>query len=138
VKVAWNLVAPLLALAGCRDGPEDVADRFVAAYFVEVSQDRALLLATGLATRKLQDELRLVREVRSLGYTPEQARSRVRYSRRTLRLSGGAAQAGYDIAIETAPGSTSRRSAYLVLRKQTDGWRVSNYDVSEAVPPRAR
>ena len=134
-------IVALLALSGCRDSAEDVADRFVEAYFVEASQDRAMRYATGLAKEKLQGELRLVAEVRAQGYTPDQARARVRFFRHTLRLGSGQGQAGYEIMIQaSAPagaGSATRRSAYLGLRREADGWRVSNYEVSETVSPRA-
>ena len=134
-----RVAALLFALLGCQDAAEQVADRFVAAYFVEASQDQALRFATGLARQKLVDELRLVQDVRSRGYTPDQARAEVRFSRRTFRPGPHQAQAGYDITIESggsAIHSMARRSAYLSLRLEPEGWRVSNFQVSETVSPR--
>jgi hypothetical protein len=127
----------LLALCGCRDDAAQTADRFVEAYFVEISQERAMPLCTGLARDKLEQELRLVADVRGRGYLPEQAKKNVRFRRRDLRLEQDRGRVRYDIAVEGA-GTVAQRSAFVLLRREREGWRVSNWEVTEARAPESR
>lgn len=129
-----RLLALGLALAGC-GGMKDagsVADKFVDRYYVESDQDSAMPLTTGVASLRLQDELKLTREARQ-GNPGMQLRPVRVYYRRTS-LTGGEAEreAEYDLDIRPQGGGELRRGAHLNLARQQDGtWRVSNFSESQ-------
>ena len=128
-----------LALAGCTRGPEQVADRFVDLYFVETDQVRARQLASGLAGSKLDDEIKLVTEVRRT-VDPEANKPTVFYVRRSMRVQGERANATYDITVQYG-GDQTHKNAMVSLERIGDAWRVANYQVAEghlppAPPPR--
>ena len=126
---------PVLCLSACQEDARDVADAFVEAYFVESSQQRALSLSTGLAKKRLLDELLLVADVRRGGYTPQEARrSQVRFFFREARLAKTQGQVRYLVTVEGA-GAETRRGAYVILRLEPEGWRVSNWSVTEEGRP---
>src|SRR6266481_3543362 len=60
-----SLAVPLVLVAcgGMKDAGS-VADKFVDRYYVESDQDGALPLTTGVASMRLNDELKLTRESR--------------------------------------------------------------------------
>ena len=118
-----------LALGACHSDPGRVGDRFVDYYFVETNQAQAKKLATGLAARKLDDELRLVESVRR-EYDPAQARPSVFYERRDLKLEGDHARVTYDIKIQHG-SDIGHRSVMLSLVREGDRWKVGNFIVEE-------
>lgn len=128
-----RVLAATLACFGCGRGPEQVADRFADAYFVQASQETALLLSTGLATQKLKEELALVSSVRAGGDVPVDARPTIRVHRRHVEVERDLAQVRYDIALSSGPAPYQRR-ALVMLRHASGQWRVSNWSVSDAVP----
>src|SRR3954452_19127676 len=91
--------AALLLLAAC-GGMKDagaVADKFVDRYYVESDQQTALPLTTGVATLRLQDELRLTREARQGNPGMQLRPVRVYYSRKALTGEGAAREADYEL-----------------------------------------
>jgi hypothetical protein len=122
--------------AGCGGAPEKAADQFVDLYFVEVDQARAKLLATGLAEKKLDDELRLVDEIRKT-MDHEQSKPTVFYTRRTVRVDGEHANVTYDLTIKYG-GDETRKNAMLSLERKDGAWRVANWLVAEGHLPAAR
>src|SRR5262249_6392495 len=79
-----GLVGLLLLLgSGCVPrSAEQVADRFVDLYFVEIDQKRVLPLTTGLARTKIEEELGLVEGIRR-NYQPDQAKPSIFYTRQS-------------------------------------------------------
>ncbi|MEK6607655.1 MAG: hypothetical protein AABZ30_08345 [Myxococcota bacterium] len=137
-----RVLALAALLCGCRGEAESVADRFVSYYFVEISQDKALPLASGVAREKLREELRLVASVRRGGYTPSQARGSVSVSRGRSRVEGDHVRVEYDLIIG-AGEAESRRHVLVVVRREgasprprgrAGGWRVSNFQVTDLTP----
>jgi hypothetical protein len=126
----------LLALAGCAPKtPEQVADKFVDLYFVEIDQQRALDLSTGLARSKLEEELGLVEKIRH-NYDPEQAKPSIYYVRRATSVQGEHARLTYDITIKQGRDESTRNA--LISVEQTDGaWKVANFIVAEGHAPAA-
>jgi hypothetical protein len=123
------LGAALLALAACNDTPEKVADHFVDFYFVEIDQARARPLTTGLASRKLDDELRLVESIRQT-YEPDQAKPSIFYVRQDLSLRGERARATYELTIRRG-GDESHRQVLVSLERVEGRWKVGNFLIFE-------
>ena len=126
-------IALVVTLAGCGRGPEHVADRFVDAYFVQASQETALVLSTGLATQKLKEELALLSSVRGDKNPLPDARPTIRVHRRAVEVARGVAQVRYDLTV-VSPNASSERRALLVLRLASGQWRVSNWSLSDVLP----
>ena len=124
-----------LAITAC-GGPSDVANQFVDRYYVESDQTSALPLTAGVATLRLQEELRLSAEGRTPGAPLPARQVRVYYQR--LRLDGegdgpGAERtADYTLDIRPQGGGQLAREAHLRLQKQAAGWRVVRF--SEGAP----
>jgi hypothetical protein len=141
-RLAGGLVAALcVGGAGCRETPERVGDRFVDLYFVEIDQARARPLTSGLALRKLEDELRLVEGVRRT-YTPDQAKPSVYWERLGGEVVGATpgerhARESYEVRIRQGSDET-RRSVLLTLEERGGRWTVSNFTVEETAPPARR
>jgi hypothetical protein len=122
--VAW------VWLAGCAPkSAEQVSDRFVDLYFVEIDQKRALALTAGLAHAKLEEELGLVAEVRQT-YDPEQAKPSIFYARKSAQVDGDRARLSYDLTIRQGRDETAR-NALISAEKINGAWKVSNFMVAE-------
>lgn len=125
----------LLALATCggMKDPASVADKFVDRYYVESDQDAALPLTTGVATLRLQDELRLTAEARRGQSGMPMRQVRVYYSRKPLRGEGATLSADYELDIRPQGGGELQRGAHLELQRQGDGtWRVARFSESQS------
>lgn len=134
---AYGLLAALLAsAAGCSSTAARVGDKFVDLYFVEADQAGARPLAVGLAEKKLDDELKLVSEVRK-GVNADEAKPTVFYTRRSLRVDGERANATYDLTIKFGADET-KRNAMLSMERQAGAWRVANYLIAEGHLPASR
>ncbi|HEY6908637.1 MAG TPA: hypothetical protein VI356_04650 [Myxococcales bacterium] len=120
------------AACGGMKSPGSVADKFVDHYYVEADQDSALPLTTGIATMRLEDELKLTKEARqgNPGMTLRQVR--VYYKRKALSGQGPSREADYELDIRPQGGGNLERGAHLTLSQQPDGtWRVSNFSESQ-------
>jgi hypothetical protein len=125
------LVLALVACGSMKDAGS-VADKFVDRYYVESDQDGALPLTVGVASMRLQEELKLTRESR-LGNPGMQLRPvRVYYRRTSLTGDGGEREADYELDIRPQGGGEMQRGAHVVLARQQDGtWRVSRFSESQ-------
>jgi hypothetical protein len=115
--------------------PEAVADKFVDLYFVEIDQQRALALSSGLARTKLEEELGLVEKIRH-NYVPDQAKPSIYYVRRSSQLLGDHARFSYDLTIKQGRDE-SQRNVLLSLEQVDGAWRVGNFIVKEGYAPTA-
>lgn len=127
------LLGLFVGASGCAETPEKTADRFVDLYFVEAEQARARPLAVGLAEKKLDDELRLVGDVRRTA-GGAQPRPTVYWKRRAARVDGERAHVTYDLTIRFG-GDESKKHAMLSLERVGDGWRVANWQLSDGALP---
>ncbi len=127
-SIACALFGAAMALSGCGrpTEPADVADRFVALYYVQMSQGEALELTTGRATRILEHELSAVQAIRDRGYGPGQARPAAYFRRVRMTIAAESATASYVLRTEVA-STRVRRRIDLDLRRQPDGWRISDF-----------
>lgn len=126
----------LLALAACggMKSPAAVADGFVDHYYVESDQDKALPYTTGVATLRLEDELKLTAEARRGGNGPQMQMRQVRvyYKRTSLRGEGPRREADYELDIRPQGGGELQRGAHLALAQQPDGtWRVASFSETQ-------
>jgi hypothetical protein len=114
-------MAEVLVLAACggMKSPSSVADKFVDRYYVESYQSGALPLATGVATLRLQEELRLTAEARRPGGPQMPLRQvRVYYSRKSLSGEGRTRTAEYELDIRPQGGERSSAA-------RSSSWRSS-------------
>ncbi len=126
-------LALLLAACGGMKSPGSVADNFVDRYYVESDQTGALPFATGVATLRLEEELRLTADARrSPGPQMQLRQVRVYYSRKSLTGDGPARSAEYELDIRPQGGGEIQRGARLELEQQRDGtWRVARFSETQ-------
>lgn len=124
------LALAMVLASGCTPKtPEQVADKFVDLYFVEIDQRRALPLTSGLAHSKLEEELSLVEKVRR-EMTPDQVKPTIHYTRRSAETSGEHARVTYDVTVQVGRDETKRNA--LISVELADGkWTVGNFIVRE-------
>jgi hypothetical protein len=124
----------LALIAGCAPKtPEQVGDKFVDLYFVEIDQKRALPLTSGLAHSKLEEELSLVEKVRR-EMTPDQVKPTIHYARRSSETQGDHARLTYDITVVQGRDETKRNALISMERAgELSGgkWTVGNFIVRE-------
>jgi len=117
----------VVACGGMKD-PGSVADKFVDRYYVESDQQGALQFTSGVATLRLQDELRLSAEARRPGNPFPSRQVRVYYTRSGLGGGDGERTADYKLDIRPQGGGELQREAHLALARQPDGtWRVVRF-----------
>ena len=120
-------LALVFACGGMKD-PASVADKFVDRYYVESDQQGALQFTAGVATLRLEDELRLSAEGRRTGNPLQSRQVRVYYTRAALSGSGAERTADYQLDIRPQGGGELQRDAHLTLSRQSDGtWRVVRF-----------
>lgn len=130
-STAALLLGGMAACGGMKD-PGSVADKFVDHYYVEADQDSALPLTTGIATMRLEDELKLTKEARQGNPGMTLRPVRVYYKRKGLAGQGASREADYELDIRPQGGGDLQRGAHLTLAQQQDGtWRVSDFSESQ-------
>src|SRR3954464_13218379 len=130
-RSTWAAAALLLACGGMKDAGS-VANKFVDRYYVESDQDSALPLTTGIATMRLEEELKLTKEARQGNAGMTLRPVRVYYKRQGLTGAGGSREADYELDIRPQGGGALQRGAHLTLAQQKDGtWRVSDFSESQ-------
>lgn len=120
--------------AGCEPKTaEQVSDRFVDLYFVEIDQARALPLTSGLARSKLEEELSLVEKVRHTVDAAE-AKPSIFYQRKDAHVEGDHARLSYDLTIRQGRDET-QRSALISVERENGKWTVGNFILREGHLP---
>ena len=88
----------------------------------------ALAFTAGVATLRLQDELRLSAEARRPGNPLISRQVRVYYTRSAMQGGDGERTADYKLDIRPQGGGDLQREAHLTLARQDDGtWRVVRF-----------
>ena len=137
-----TLAMPLTMLGACGGQANEavaVAEKFLDLYFVEVDQERALPLTTGLAREVLEKELRDVAAVRAGGYGPAQARGRAYYKRTYLKEDPATASARlvYDLTMEYGDrADKTQRHVLLAMRQEGGRWKVTTFSIQEGASAR--
>lgn len=122
-----SVLALLLAHA-CRPDvstPQGTAEGFLDAHYVRIDLREALILTSGLAHRKVEDEMRLVE-----GQPIDAATRKPTVHYRLLETHpDGENAVNYlylgSIAVEDA--DRFERRWMVTVRREADGWRVTNY-----------
>jgi hypothetical protein len=133
MKSCPRSVAVLMLLLACgAKSAGGVADKFVDRYYVESDQTGALPLTDGVASLRLQDELKLTAEGRR-GQSESPARQvRVYYKRLALSGEGAVRKADYQLDIRPQGGGELQREAHLELAQAPDGgWRVVRFSETQ-------
>jgi hypothetical protein len=126
---AWTLALVVAAAgAGCRADPSTArgtAERFLDAHYVEIDLPTALPYTSGLARRKVEQEIELVKGVSIDDTTLKPV---VRYALAEERPDGeGGTKFLYDARIIVEGGEGYDRRWLVTVRQEADGFRVTNY-----------
>ena len=132
--IAGTLVPLLLALlaAGCAPDPKTprgTAERFLDAHYVRIDLAAALPYTTGIARRKVEDELRLV-----AGQSIDDTTRKPSVHYRLLEEHPDGERAVnylYRGTISVEDAERFERRWLVTVRREEDGWRVTNYQEFE-------
>ena len=120
----------LLAFScGPDNSPDDVAEAFLFRYFIELNQRGAMELSTGLAAKKLQDEIELTQNIRmEPNLDLSKHRPFLDYELMNQSEEDGIVTFFYEITVEVE-GGPDRKSQFVLSTIELDGqWQVNNYD----------
>lgn len=119
------------SLIACGNNPaKGVAEKFLYRYFIELNQQGALELSTGLAVDKLKKEIELLKSVRS---DPDldlsQYKPFIGYKLvNTQRRSADSIAFFYEVSIKSKGGDEYKRQVVLTTVEIGGKWKVSNFD----------
>lgn len=120
-----------LILSACGrdlDTAQGVAEEFVDQHYVQIDLPKARAYAVSVALEKINEEIRLT------AGQPIDASTRkpkVNYQLLEKKESGARATFLYEGTIQTDDGSSFTRKWLVTARKESDGWRVSNFTESD-------
>jgi hypothetical protein len=118
----------LLFATGCRPDPatpQGTAEGFLDAHYVRIDLPRALPFTSGLARRKVEEEMRLI-----TGQAIDESTRKptVHYRLLEERPDGDAAVSFlYLGSITVEDADRFERRWLLTVRREPEGWRVTNY-----------
>lgn len=115
---------------GYENSAEGVAEEFLYRYFIELNQQGALELSSGLAEDKLKEEIELLKSVRS---EPDLDLSRhkpfIDYKLTNSQMrSDNTIAFFYDVTIESKGGDKYKRQVVLTTVEIDGKWKVQNFD----------
>lgn len=123
-----STVAATIACTPAGESPRATAEAFLDAHYVRIDLEAARVLCAGLALDKLEKELALTRDA---AIDAETRQPRVTYSIEESREGADRAQYAYVLEIQPDGADVFRKLVVLTLRRETPGWRVSNYTESD-------
>jgi len=122
----------LLGIAACRPDPSTprgTAERFLDAHYVHIDLPAALPFTSGLARHKVESEMELVKGVAIDDTTRKPT---VHYTMLEERADGDQAVSYVYRGSIAVDGADSFERRWLVtVRREADGWRVTNYQELE-------
>jgi hypothetical protein len=125
--LAWTTIV----VHGCTpsgESPRATAEAFLDAHYVDIDLEAARPLCTGLALDKLDKEVALTRDA---AIDAETRKPRVTYRLEESSDDADRAQYAYILEIHADGADVFRKLVLLSLRKDAEGWRVSNYTESD-------
>ena len=135
--VTFTVVVGIVAsLAGCEsaDPRRAVAERFIDQLFVRIDQHAARELTTGLATSKIDEEIRL-----KAGQQIDDSTRQPSVAYGLVQTSGDdaapTASLIYDLHVSPDGADTFTRRLVLTVRKDGDQWKVANYTLESPPVP---
>jgi hypothetical protein len=124
---AWAAVLPALVAASCNQStnPDDVANRFVDAYYLEFDFNRAAALAESEARTRVEHDAKEVEQVRQLGAFE---RSNVYYGKPERRaLSADLVHYTFTLDVRLGDEHFERKILLIVAKRGTSEWRVIGF-----------
>lgn len=131
LRIFW-LGAPAVGMAGCGAdpaSPRGAAERFLDAHYVHIDLPAALPFTSGLARQKVEAEIALVQ-----GVTIDESTRKptVHYTLLEEHPEGPeAVRLVYRGRVIPEGADAFERRWMLTVRRDADGWRVSNYQEFE-------
>lgn len=123
-----------LGCSGVGQSPEDIANAFVTAYYVDANLDQALNYCDGLSCQKLKKELELRdgQEITADTFHPEVIAKRTK----VLDEEGGAKRYVYTLTVKPKETDPFTREAYVKLRQNAEGkWKVTLFaEIAMSLP----
>ncbi len=131
-RIIFTLLLLYLSSSSCghKNSAEDVAEKFLYRYFIELNQRGALELSTGLAEDKLKKEIELLKGVRSApDLDLSQHKPFIDYKLvNTQKRSDASISFFYDVTIKSKGGDEYKRQAVLTTVQIDGRWKVTNFD----------
>jgi len=121
----------VIAALGCgaKNDPRAVADKFCYHYLIELNQDEALSLASGLAQQKLKEEIELLKGARLGADELKSAKPFIDYEmRRRDDRTDSQVMFYYKIAIEPKTGGKIEEEVIISTVLEGGRWKVNNYE----------
>ena len=125
------LASLLLLVAACnRDisQAQSVVERFLDAHYVHIDLAKAKQFTVGLATAKVEEEIRLTK-----GQSIDAAtrKPRINYKLMNKKENDKRASYVYEGTVQTDDGDAFTRKWLISARAEGDQWRVSNFTESD-------
>ena len=130
MKILLAALSLLFILSACadRNTQENVAEDFVYNYYLHANQEMALRLADGLAKKKLEEEIELVRAVRE-GSEPSNVHSQIQYKKVGTKVEDeNRVFFRYQLTIKDTSISNVIRNTVIFTESLDGQWRVVNFD----------
>ena len=118
-------IAGLSACQAAPNSPRGVAERFLDAHYVQMDLQAAKGYCTGLALKRVEDEIRLT-EGQAIDANTRLPRVYYTLVKETPR-GDTRVSLQYQAKISVAGAGEFQKEFLLSLRKEQDGWRVMNY-----------
>jgi len=122
---ALNVVCVFAGCGAPDDTPRGTAERFLDAHYVEINLPVARSYTSGLAREKIDDEARLTRG-QVIDATTRMPRVHYRLVEEQPR-DEAVVSFVYDAEFRVDGAETVHRKLQLTVRRDGEGWRVTNY-----------
>jgi hypothetical protein len=127
------MIVAVVSFSSCGGGQsaKDVAERFLYLYLIEINQEKAKTLTSGLAESKLEEEIESLRSIRSMDIDLSQYRPFIDYSLLKSEERGpDRVMLLYEVTIK--PGDENieeRKERFLISTVREEGqWVVDNFE----------
>ncbi len=126
----FALLSTVFFACGYKNTPEGVSEEFLFRYLIELNQQGAQELCTGLATMKLQKEIESLRSVRMQpDLELSSAKPFIDYKLKSQQQRpDNSVTFFYDVTIESKGGYESQRQFVLSTIAVNGKWLVNNFD----------
>jgi len=131
MKTAFAIAALLFLAWGCHSAgdAEAVADRFCYHYLIELNQQAARDLSTGLAAEKLSKEIELLKGARTGADELQQAKPFIDYKlERRVNQDSLHVMFYYTLTIEPKRGGKIQQDVLISTVSDNGRWKVNNFE----------
>lgn len=137
-KETIAIVFLVMIIGGCgtKNDPRDIADKFCYHYLIELNQEAALSLASGLAEEKLRKEIELLRGARTGADELHWAKPFTDYDlSRRVDQDNAHVMFYYLLTIEPKSGGKIKQEVLVSTVLENGQWKVNNYENYRAYAP---